>query len=314
MDVRTRRPIRFFLEGDSALMRFLSVPSGLKHWSFVGLVAVLAALTLVAGCGATTKGRTVLAITMDPATLTPPADSHALTTHDAAVRGIAGILVKDLGLPVPEHVTVYVYASRDVFEQGLIQDAQVSPVRAAELSDFAIGVGKRRQLLFNDEAYDHHGREWLRLVAHEMTHVSQIELAAGEGRAEQWLAEGMAEWVAFKVLEKLDLDTMERRRTVARSGIKSYAALRAARLDLETLGTPRGFTVRHLRDGSLPTYQLAFLMADYLITRDGFDKMVGYFGAFAKHQNRFENFQQAFGQSLDRFETEVLTYLQTITK
>ena len=36
----------------------------------------------------------------------------------------------------------------------------------------------------------------------------------------------------------------------------------------------RGFTVRHLKEGSLPTYQLAFLMADYLITRDGFDRTV----------------------------------------
>ena len=47
------------------------------------------------------------------------------------------------------------------------------------------------------------------------------------------------------------------------------------RLDLDTLGTPRGFTVRHLRDGSLPTYQLAFLMADYLSRRDGFDRAGG---------------------------------------
>ena len=37
---------------------------------------------------------------------------------------------------------------------------------------------------------------------------SQIELAQGEGRAEQWLAEGMAEWVAFTVLDRLGLDTL----------------------------------------------------------------------------------------------------------
>ena len=47
------------------------------------------------------------------------------------------------------------------------------------------------------------GSEWLRLIAHELTHVSQFELAGGEGRAEQWLAEGMAEHVAFQVLERL---------------------------------------------------------------------------------------------------------------
>jgi hypothetical protein len=277
-------------------------------------VLALATTVVIGGCGATRTGRTVVPIAMDPAALSAPSDSRALTTHDAAVRGIAGILVKELRLPVPDQVTVFVYASRQVFEQGLIQDAHVSPVRAAELSDFAIGVGKRRQLLFNDEAYETRGKEWLRLVAHELAHVSQIELAQGEGRAEQWLAEGMAEWVAFTVLERLNLDTLPQRRVTARSGIKSHAALVAARLDLETLGSPRGFTVRHLREGSLPTYQLAFLMADYLIARDGLPKVVDYFRSFAHRQSRFENFQRAFGQSLGEFEQEILRHLKTVTR
>lgn len=287
---------------------------GFRHWSFFASVLALATMLVIGGCGATSTGRTVVPISIDPAALTPPTDSHALTTHDAAVRGIAGILVKDLNLPVPGRVTVYVYASRQVFEQGLVQDAHVSPVRAAELSDFAIGVGKRRQLLFNDEAYETRGREWLRLVAHELAHVSQIELVQGEGRAEQWLAEGMAEWVAFTVLEHLHLDTMVQRRAVARGGIKSHAALLAARLDLETLGSPRGFTVRHLREGSLPTYQLAFLMADYLIARDGLPQVVGYFRSFSERQNRFENFRRAFRQSLAEFEQEILAHLKTVTR
>jgi hypothetical protein len=286
----------------------------LRQWSVVCGVVALATMLVIGGCAASRAGRTVVPIAMDPAMLSAPSDSRALTTHDAAVRGIAGILVNELNLPVPEQVTVYVYASRQVFEQGLIQDANVSPVRAAELSDFAIGVGKRRQLLFNDEAYETRGKEWLRLVAHELAHVSQIELAQGEGRAEQWLAEGMAEWVAFTVLERLGLDTLGQRRVIARSGIRSHAALVAARLDLDTLGSPRGFTVRHLREGSLPTYQLAFLMADYLITRDGLPKVVDYFRSFGNRQNRFDNFRRAFGQTLADFEQEILGHLRTVTR
>src|SRR5215470_9893839 len=267
-------------------------------------------LVVVAGCG---SGRVVLPISIDPG-LIPPHSVTGLTTHEQAVRGIAAILVKDLGLPVPEQVTVYVYASREVFEQGLVQDANVSPARAAELSDFAIGVGKRRQLLLNDEAYHEKGREWLRLIAHELAHVSQIELAQGEGRAEQWLAEGMAEWVAFTVLERLNLDTVPHRHRVAAAGIRNHAALVAARLDLETLGSPRGFTVRHLKEGSLPTYQLAFLMADYLIDRDGLGGVIDYFRAFSKSQNRHVNFERAFKQSIDQFEQEILTHLKMVVQ
>jgi len=39
------------------------------------------------------------------------------------------------------------YAGRPAFEQGVIQDGHVSPLRAAELSGFALGIGQRRQLL-----------------------------------------------------------------------------------------------------------------------------------------------------------------------
>jgi hypothetical protein len=273
--------------------------------------ALLAALVVVAGCG---SGRLVLPFQLDSGNLVAPRDASMLTSHERAVRGLAAILVRDLGLPMPSSFTVYVYSGRQIFEQGLIQDAQVTPVRAAELSEFAVGIGKRRQLLLNDDAGQARGREWLRLIAHELAHVSQIEMAGGEGRAEQWLAEGMAEYVAFTALERLSLDTIAARRALATAGIRNHAALVAARLDLETLGNPRGFTVRHLKEGSLPTYQLAFLMADYLITRDGFDRVVSYFRSFERRQDRHANFRETFGQSLDQFEQEVLTHLKTVVR
>src|SRR5438128_1747826 len=213
-----------------------------------GRVLALAALIVVVFCG---SGRVVIPFNMDPAALEVPTDAASLDSYDRAVRGIAAIMVKELRLPIPDRVTVFVYTSRGTFEQGLIADGNVSPARAAELGNFAIGIGKRRQLLLNDEVFQTNPREWLRLIAQELAHVAQIELAKGEGRAEQWFAEGMAEWVAFNVLERLRLDTVVHRRANALRGIRSLAALQAARLDLETLGSPRGFTVRHLKEGSL---------------------------------------------------------------
>jgi len=273
--------------------------------------ALLVSLTSFAGCG---SGRIVLPFTIDPAVMIAPQDSSELASNGAAIRGIAAILVRDLKLPMPPAFTAYVYSGREGFERGLIVDGNVSPVRAAELSEFAVGIGKRRLLLLNDEGGTARGREWFRLIAHELAHVSQIEMAQGEGRAEQWLAEGMAEWVAFNVLERLGLDTVTHRRTLATAGIRNHAALVAARLDLETLGNPRGFTVRHLREGSLPTYQLAFLMADYLITRDGFPRVVAYFRSFERKQDRHTNFRDTFGQSLELFELEVLGHLKGLVR
>jgi hypothetical protein len=297
---------------------------GARVTGFLGLLLI----AVVSGCGggrpglpATVDpgaptprgGRLVLPVQMNPGALTPPRDATGLATHEKAVRGIAAILARDLGLPVPDQVTVYVYATRRAFEQGLVGDAHVSTARAAELSEFAIGIGQRRQLLLNDEGTQRNRREWLRLIAHELSHVCQIEAAQGEGLAEQWLAEGMAEWVAFTVLERLGLDTVGARRRFARTGIRDHGALVAVRLDLETLGSPQGFTVRHLREGSLPTYQLAFLMADYLIARNGLPAVLGYFRAFATSHDRHRNFAGAFGQTLEEFEREVLVYLKSAT-
>src|SRR5687768_5848764 len=125
--------------------------------------SVLIALTSVAGCG---SGRVVLPFTIDASVLgSASLDAARLATNEDAIRGIAAILVRDLNLPMPTTFTAYVYSGRQGFERGLIDDANVSPVRAAELSEFAVGIGKRRQLLLNDEGGTARGREWFRLIA-----------------------------------------------------------------------------------------------------------------------------------------------------
>src|SRR4030095_10639322 len=96
------------------------------------------------------------------ATLRYPQD---FASHEAAVRGVASMLSRELALPVPDRVMVYIYSSRAVFEQGLMNDGRLPAVRAAELSEFAVGVGKRRQLLLQDEGSPPAAREWLRLGA-----------------------------------------------------------------------------------------------------------------------------------------------------
>ena len=275
-----------------------------------GALLIVALALAVEGCAG---GRTVVPVSMEPATLRMPQSAYEFLTHEQAVRGIAAILAGDLRIPVPQKVTVYVYSSRRIFEEGLVQDGQVSRLRAAELSDFAAGIGKRRQmLLHHDGAVT--SAEWLRLLAHELTHVSQIEMAQGEGRADQWLAEGMAEWTAFHVLERLRLDTLVRRRAVAARGVRRHPALLEGELDLDVLGTPGGFTNRHLRDGSQATYQLVFLLADVLIQRHGFERIVEYFHAFRTRGDRRENFEAAFGQSLAEFEQEALAHLAGIAR
>jgi hypothetical protein len=97
----------------------------------------------------------VVPLWLDPL-FAPPTDARSLKTTDDAVRGVAAIMKKSFGLTVPSQVTVHVYGGRRAFEQGLMRDARVSPLTASRLSDFAIGVGSRGQVLLNDPADDPH--------------------------------------------------------------------------------------------------------------------------------------------------------------
>src|SRR2546428_9479732 len=66
-----------------------------------------------------------------------------------------------------------------------------------------------------------------------------------------------------------------------------------------------------MQAGSLPTYQLTFLMADYLIARQGLDHVKAYFKAFTESPDRHRNFRHALGVSLAEFEARVLDHLRT---
>src|SRR6478672_7399946 len=63
----------------------------------------------------------------------------------------------------------------------------------------------------------------------------------------------------------------------------------------ETHGTPLGLASWRRREGTLPTYQLAFLMADYLIERRGLGGVEARFRSFSSSRDRNKNFALAFG-------------------
>ncbi|HEX3175121.1 MAG TPA: hypothetical protein VHZ49_00495 [Methylomirabilota bacterium] len=217
-------------------------------------------------------------------------------------------IMHELGLSLPSTTRVYIYSSRQAFRRGIVEDANLSPDGADELAAFAVGLARPGRILVNGRLADA-GSEWIRLLAHELTHVAQFQLAGGEGRADQWLAEGMAEHVAFQVLERMGLNSLERQRRVALRRARGQAAVAQSRLDLATLGSPRQFTLRHQREGSTATYHLTFLLADYLIERHGFPKVVQYF-ARLRGRSSAAAFAATFGQTLEAFEREVLPHLK----
>jgi hypothetical protein len=229
-------------------------------------------------------------------------------THRDAVEEVVAVM-HDLGLTMPADLQVHVYDTQATFRQGLLDEAYVRPDRADEIAAFAAGLARPGRVLLNAPAVRGQ-REWRRLIAHELTHVAQFALAGGDGRADQWLAEGLAERVAFEVLQRLGVDDLADRRRRARAGARRHPGFAAGRLNLAALGSPREFTLRHQRDGSVETYQLVFLMADDLVERFGLDAVLDYFRR-CRTLDRSRAFETTFGLTLGQFETETLLNLRT---
>ena len=227
----------------------------------------------------------------------------------APLRTIARILQADLGLPLPARVTARVYDGPAGFERGLVTYAAVPAARATELARFAIGATIPGTVLLQAPALP--SIEWPRLIAHELTHLAQIELAGGDTGPAQWLAEGMAVWVAYRVVERLGLSDLEGRRQLARVAALEYVR-RVNGLDLDALATPSGFLVQHRRIGTLLTYRLSLHLAGDLIAQHGFPSMVDYFRAFRLSDDGAANFSASFGISTDGFARSALARLGVV--
>jgi hypothetical protein len=227
----------------------------------------------------------------------------------APLRPIARLLQTEFGLPLPARITARVYDGPAPFEQGLVAYADVPATRAAEVARFAIGATIPGTVLLRAPAATiGPAVEWPRLIAHELTHLAQIELAGRDTGPTQWLAEGMAEWVAYQVVERLGLGDFASRRASARAAATEYVR-RANGLDLNALASPNSFVAQHQRVGTLLTYRLVLHLAGDLISEHGLAPLVGYFRAFRSSDDAAGNFMASFGSSVDGFALAALSRL-----
>lgn len=282
-------------------------PSRLTRMRRAHRLAVVGVFALVAGIAAgdaLQRDRVVFSIDLEY----PHASGLA---GEATVHRIAYVLRHELHVPVPSRFAVHLYDSKDRFVEGLVTDAAVMPSIAAQLAEFAVGVAVPHNFLLRTTLGElATGPEAIRLVAHELTHLGQIALA-GEGRAAHWLVEGMAEWTAHAVVERLGLTTMATVRMAVVPDVKARLVA-DPRLELAAMATPSDFLATHRRRGTIATYHLAFTLADYLIAREGFPAVLEYFRAFRQSDDAAANFRSVFGQDVAAFEREALQYLTTI--
>lgn len=263
------------------------------------LVALVAAL-LAAGCA---SGRKVVRVPVNDAAPAVAVSGIPQGIDDEALLRTVAAAVKRLGLPLSSPLHAYFYTTPEAFELGLVTDARTDTWFAKDQAAFAVGVGGYYGIFLRaDKLAGMTLPNRVGVVAHELTHVSQGELGAGRrGVAGQWLLEGFADWVKYRVLDVLGLRPYaESRALVVRTLRRSTEPFPG----LTSLWTNREWTAARQRLGSAATYGQSFFAAEWVVERFGRDAVVTYFRRAAVLNDRNQAFREAFGVPLDQFAEE----------
>lgn len=190
---------------------------------------------------------------------------------------------------------------------------QAISLMAREKATTAVAVGMHKRILVNQTAFFRYPwSERMRVLAHELTHTVQNAAAGGRRMsADLWLLEGFAEWVAFKVLDTLNIESSAngRERTINAVAIaRQYQTFPG--LSQLVMAPQWQSWARNL--GREATYNQAYLAVDFLIEQKGFPAMVEYFQLYGRSNNREENFTIAFGEPVSVFEEKFSKHLQSL--
>jgi hypothetical protein len=266
-------------------------------------------MMIVAGCTAVPRETRL--------TLTPgaprPVTVH-ITKYQDAVDAVVAVMTEDLQIPVPvTSFTLYFYPYREAFAQGLTEKFHTDPPLARDIAKSTLGrirqTQEGKQLLVNEEMLDQlRWPERIHVLAHELTHIVQYELAHGRLVGDLWLIEGLADWVASRVLEALGLETFSRRKHEKIAQVKRESE-HVPLPSLSQMATVQDWDALSARYGSALAYAQAFLATDLLIHQQGLSSVMEYFRRVNPSTDRFQNFQVAFDEELSAFEHEFSAYV-----
>ena len=252
--------------------------------------------------------------------------------YGEALGAMTTFMVQDLELPQVEGV-VWLYPTRSSFESALAADyvndlkqvekqfgtkgkeafEQTINTRAAQTAASSIAVGKYRRVLVN-EWYFMRTPWWesIRVLAHELTHTAQHELVDGQFiAADRWLVEGFAEWVSYKFLDAIGIDSFAKSRERNIDMIASAKQFQTFP-SLTQMVSGADWQTWNRNLGYVATYSQAFVAVDFLVEKRGLPSVIEYFRLFTKLDNRERNFRTAFGESVSKFTEEVNAYVREL--
>lgn len=253
--------------------------------------------------------------------------------YSEVLAAISAVMVRELNFP-PIHGVVTFYRNAQAFEAGLAAAFEENARREEERGGkrqpeavrqeniafaahqravTAVAVASSSNVLVHEIPFNRYSwSERVRVLAHELTHVVQRDLAGPRAAGwDNWLVEGFADWVAYKVLDSLKIESFaENRQRIldsvvaggARQTLPSLAQL-YSQADIstwtQTLGRPAA-------------YGQGMIAVDLLVERQGLPAVIEYFRLFRKRNDRQANFTAAFGQPLSEFDEQFSQHLASL--
>jgi hypothetical protein len=264
---------------------------------------------------------------------------HQISDYPEALSAIVSVMTGDLGLPAVEG-TVKLYSNstalesalaveleRDFHEMAELIEKQLGPqakerfyatqegtiaLAARQTATTAVAVALHKRILVNESLFlrRYSWSERIRVLAHELTHI--VEKAFVNGRVtttDHWMMEGFADWVSYKVLESLGLDTFAKSRERSVDKILRARQYQTFPL-LSQLAKRTDWKTWAGTLGQEATYGQGFMAVDFLIDQKGLPAVIEYFRLFGKVRDRDRNFATAFGEPLSSFEQKFSKHLE----
>ncbi|HLE60577.1 MAG TPA: hypothetical protein VI700_03475 [Thermoanaerobaculaceae bacterium] len=230
-----------------------------------------------------------------------PHPRGVISSYEDALTSVLWVMENDLGFP-PLTGSLRLYKDRTGLEAGLIGEGYEASY-ARQICDRLDGISRPGMILANDSKL--RWERWparIAFLAHEVTHVAEYALANGRrGSSDQWLREGLAEWVAWRVADALNLGSFAARKRALVLGLRQ-ARDKHELLSFSELASQTAWVRTGNRRTTQAMYFQVFLAADLLIERHGLPSVLDYFRLFASSNDPGANFRAAFHEDRASFE------------
>ncbi len=259
-----------------------------------GLMLVLAAVFLLNACAAAApgdKGLNRVAV---------EALADILPAETADVRQAADSTLayyQAAGLQLQQPVTIVLARDRKTFLAETMSRFRISELEVQRVAKGVDALAGNGLIVMNMDGIPT-PRQRTFLVAHELTHQVQRQLAGTRAGEVKWLMEGMAESIGAQVSARQGFLSVEQYKANWQNGLRAAVN----KPQLAELANSQGWSNSLAAYGSGLTYKTAGLGALVLSEQHGMQSLIQYFAELGNGQVPAAAFRRAFGVDLFDFE------------